>query len=243
MAWLSLACFPAEAAFGAARRAHIGPAAARPRARAVVGELGFQFDPLAGVGAAWCGSGFIWLQLKIRRAVAAREARDAASERLRADEVGLLSGKREPADVERSRDEARRALEAYESARAISLLGVSLPLRISDPAAREAEERARRAEELEPGGRAPPPGGVGGIGGPPAPPTLKDVAIIGVLVLQLGVFALLLTDPLSAGPALDAGGQMVDRLEQESRERAGNDGALPSGERDEFLATRGLQRL
>eukprot|EP00966_Prymnesium_polylepis_P114720 2651154-Prymnesium_polylepis.1 len=46
-------------------------------------ELGLQVDPAASAGSIFVLGGFVALQLKIRSAIAAREARDAAIETLR----------------------------------------------------------------------------------------------------------------------------------------------------------------
>ena len=213
-----------------------------PRA-AVRMEQGFQIDPLASSGSLFVLGGFTALQLKIRTAIEKREERDAAAETLRKAEILLLAGKCSAEDVERVREGAAQAADAYEDSRRIIALGGAL-LRIPDPTAsraervlgtpsppppsplpREASTDRQQADALDGVRNAL------GLKRPDAPPssgsllptgsrslTLKDVAIGFVFVLQLLWFLLSLTDPMGKPnpvlqAALSSGGELVDQRE------------------------------
>ena len=232
-------------------------------------ELGLQVDPLATAGSLFVLSGFTALQLKVRGAIERREARDAARESLRKAEVLLLAGKLTPDDVERAAANAKNAVDEYEEARRIIALGGVL-LRVPDPSASPEPSSPEPAPEGEPASRPGPSDPLDavrdamGLKNPDAPSkapgsllptgsssvTIKDVAILFVLVLQVAWFALSLTDPMGpAGPMLNAaltsGGEYVDQREArraaESAEyRAMLQAAVDSGEAPPTCATRKL---
>ena len=203
-------------------------------------ELGLQVDPLATAGSGFVLGGFVLLQLKIRTAMEAREARDAALEMLRKAQVLLLAGKVTPEEVDRVKTAANVAADEYEEARKIVALGGAL-LRVPDPSASDAE---RLLERQAPPPKPPPttstaaaPDSLDGLRGllglqnrAPSQPsdsllptgsnkaTLKDAAIGLVFVLQIGWFLLSLTDPMGTpNPFLSAvltlGGEAVDEIE------------------------------
>lgn len=95
-------------------------------------ELGFQVDPAATTSSVFVLGGFAVLQLKIRQAQNAREARDAAAEVLRRSEVALLAGQLTTSDVQQASDAAGSAFDSYERARQVLNLPGAL-LRIPDP--------------------------------------------------------------------------------------------------------------
>ena len=233
-------------------------------------ELGLQVDPLATAGSGFVLGGFVLLQLKIRTAMEAREARDAALEVLRKAQVLLLAGKFTPEEVDRVKTAANEAADEYEEARKIVALGGAL-LRVPDPSASDAE---RLLERQAPPPKPPPatsptaaPDSLDGVRGllglrAPSQPsdsllptgsskaTLKDAAIGLVFVLQIGWFLLSLTDPMGTpNPFLSAvltrGGEAVDEIEArkaaESTEyRAMLQAAVDSGEAPPTCATRPL---
>ena len=129
----------------ASHRPGLSFSARTPEARL---ELGLQVDPLATAGSGFVLGGFVLLQLKIRTAMEAREARDAALEVLRKAQVLLLAGKFTPEEVDRVKTAANEAADAYEAARKIVALGGAL-LRVPDPGASDAERLLER--------QAPPP--------------------------------------------------------------------------------------
>jgi len=219
------------------RRPGLSFSARTPEARL---ELGLQVDPLATAGSGFVLGGFVLLQLKIRTAMEAREARDAALEVLRKAQVLLLAGKFTPEEVDRVKTAANEAADAYEAARKIVALGGAL-LRVPDPGASDAE---RLLERQAPPPKPPPatsttaaPDSLDGVRGllglenrAPSQPsdsllptgsskaTLKDAAIGLVFVLQIGWFLLSLTDPMGTpNPLLSAvltrGGEAVDEIE------------------------------
>ena len=241
-------------------------------------ELGLQVDPAASVGSIFVLGGFAALQLKIRSAIEKREERDAAIETLRKAEVLLLAGKLAPEEVERARQAAQAAKDTYEDTRKIAAIGGAL-LRIPDPSASAAERRLQDAAQAKEQQQQPPPqppspdarrddplDGVRAVlrlQKPDAPPsngsllptgsrtlTLKDVAIALVFVLQVGWFALSLTDPMGEPnpmlrAALSSGGDMVDEREArraaESAEyKAMLQAAVDRGEAPPTCATRRL---
>jgi len=139
------------------------PGGPRPRSCAAVrrtrpvSELGFQPpEPGAAVGPIFCLGGFAWLQLKIKRAEVLRDARDSAAEALRAAEVRRLGGDRSVA-VEAAIDNARKAVAAYEAARAVTLVGLSMPLRVSDPTGAETRRLLEQYADQPPPPPLPPP--------------------------------------------------------------------------------------
>jgi hypothetical protein len=221
----------------ASHRPGLSFSARTPEARL---ELGLQVDPLATAGSGFVLGGFVLLQLKIRTAMEAREARDAALEVLRKAQVLLLAGKFTPEEVDRVKTAANEAADAYEAARKIVALGGAL-LRVPDPGASDAE---RLLERQAPPPKPPPatsttaaPDSLDGVRGmlglqnrAPSQPsdsllptgsskaTLKDAAIGLVFVLQIGWFLLSLTDPMGTpNPLLSAvltrGGEAVDEIE------------------------------
>lgn len=255
-------------------------AAASQRASDIEADLGLEVDPLASAGSIFVLGGFAALQLKISGAIEKREERDAAAEILRKAEVLQLAGRLSPEEVARTREAARVAMDAYEDARRIGVVGGAL-LRIPDPSRSEAE---RRVLERPPSSAAPSASSSPATPPPPeqrpsdpldgvrsalglanrAPPeteqsllpsgsralTLKDVAIGLVFVLQLGWFALSLTDPMGTpnpllSAALTSGGEAVDRM-QERKAAASAEyaamlrAAVENGEAPPLCATRRL---
>ena len=205
--------------------------------------------------------GFVALQLKIRSAIEKREARDAAAETLRKAEVLLLAGKLSAEQVEDARAAALRAVEEYEAARRIGVVGGAL-LRIPDPSA--AADR-RRVDQSAAPPVTPPTVDSGTKVGRPRPPqdslegirsalglenrapeaadpesllpsgssalTLKDVAILFVLLLQVGWFVLSLTDPMGTpnpmlSSALSSAGDAVDQREAQKAARSAEYAAM-----------------
>ena len=248
------------------RRPGLSFSARTPEARL---ELGLQVDPLATAGSGFVLGGFVLLQLKIRTAMEAREARDAALEVLRKAQVLLLAGKFTPEEVDRVKTAANEAADEYEEARKIVALGGAL-LRVPDPSASDAE---RLLERQAPPPKPPPatsttaaPDSLDGLRGllglqnrapsdsllptGSSKATLKDAAIGLVFVLQIGWFLLSLTDPMGTpNPLLSAvltrGGEAVDEIEArkaaESAEyRAMLQAAVDSGEAPPTCATRPL---
>ena len=177
--------------------------------------FGPQADPAASAAFAICAGGFTWLQLKIRASETARESRDAAEDAARATEASVLAGTASVQELQTLQRQAREARTAFDEARCVRVFGASLPLRVPDPREsarrREAEAAAeRRGDQPQAQHPSAPP--------PLVPPPVRNGAIGFVLILQLALLALLSQDPIGApspefGRMLDAGGEMVDRME------------------------------
>ena len=139
-------------------RPRVGAPGTSTRCRPPRLELGFQVDPAASTSSVFVLGGFAVLQLKIRQAQNAREARDAAAEVLRRSEVALLAGQLTADEVQRASDAAGSAFDTYERARQVLNLPGAL-LRIPDPTGPQlrallADQQKKRANAR---GEAPQP--------------------------------------------------------------------------------------
>lgn len=166
------------------------------------------FEPQLDAGAAVVASvilaGALAMRLKIDGAIAAREATEAARVELQAARVGALDGSSGVGvdDVERLDARVRQLELDAERARTISLFGlglrfmVPLPLGARAPGTQEGEQRGAGR-----GGGARPELG-GAVGSSRWPRGVVLAVLSAVMLMQLGLLALLATDPMAAGPPL-----------------------------------------
>ena len=233
-------------------------------------ELGLQVDVPATVSSLFVLGSFALLQLKIRGAEAQRGTRDASVETFRKAEVLLLAGKITSEEAERAKAAAVTEAERYDSARQVLSIPGAL-LRVPDPSAAQVQrvlkgdtpstdqrppsdgpastsdgqKPAATTEQVRPV-EAPDDGSLLPTGS--RTPTLKDVAIGSVLVLQIGWFLLSLTDPIGApNPLLEAvltsGGEMVDRMEEEKAAASEEYAAMLRAAREEAVPACAIEPL
>ena len=184
-----------------------------PSSLLLIAEQGFQMDPQATGSFVFIAVAFSGLMLAVNRAEAAQEKRRVYAEELRLARVNLLTQGPGASEIELGAMQSRLdALLAEEDAtKSFEVFGLRARLMVPDKDA--PSKPALGSPPSSPSG-APPEAEE------PSPlnsSTVRNTILLGVLLLQLPLLALLLTDPVGQpGPLMEAvltdGGNMVDAL-------------------------------